>query len=143
MQPACYEYWCVGQLGQTPAQSQYSSYSYRPEVDSLNETVGRRPQVKLRSRARHWSDCTPRPIEFEHRALDLRFSPTLPVQKSSLRSRAMCSNNIGRGVQPDQWRTGPELQTGLLLTESTSRGRIFKLLRGQGITSTESIPPTC
>jgi len=37
-----------------------------PEVDYLNGTVGRRPQVKLRSRARHWSGCTPRPIEFEH-----------------------------------------------------------------------------
>jgi len=46
----------------------------RPEVDSLNGTVGRRPQVKLRSRARHWSGCTPRPIEFEHRALDLRLT---------------------------------------------------------------------
>ena len=44
-----------------------------PEVDSLIATVGRRPQVNLRSRARHWSSCTPRPIGFEHRALDLRY----------------------------------------------------------------------
>jgi len=44
------------------------------EVDSLIATVGRRPQVNLRSRARHWSGCTPRPIGFEHRALDLRLT---------------------------------------------------------------------
>jgi len=39
----------------------------------------------LRSRARHWSGCTPRPIEFEHRALDLRltwgFLPTVLTEK--------------------------------------------------------------
>jgi len=61
------------------------------ERDSGVKTSGR-PQVNLRSRApvpgRHWSGCTPRPIEFEHRALDLRFSPTIPVQKTSLRSAA-------------------------------------------------------
>jgi len=52
-----------------------------PEVDSLNRTVGRRPQVNLRSRARHWSGCT----QFEHRALDLRltwgFLPQPPFKK--------------------------------------------------------------
>jgi len=56
-----------------------------PEVDSLDGTVGRRPQVKLRSRARHWSGCTLRPIECEHRALDLRltwgFLPQSPIKK--------------------------------------------------------------
>jgi len=44
------------------------------EVDSLDGTVGRRPQVKLRSRARHWSGCTLWPIEWKHRALDLRLT---------------------------------------------------------------------
>jgi len=52
--------------------------SANPEVDSLKGTVGSRPQVNLRSRAlvpgRHWSVCIPRPIEFEHRALDLRLT---------------------------------------------------------------------
>jgi len=41
--------------------------SNNPEVASLKETVGRRPKVNLRSRAR-------------------------------------CSNTIGQGVQPEQWR---------------------------------------
>jgi len=57
----------------------------KPEVDSLDVTVGRRPQVKLRSRARHWSGCTLRPIECEHRSLDLRltwgFLPQSPFKK--------------------------------------------------------------
>jgi len=66
------------------------------EVDSLNGTVGRKPQVKLRSRARHWSGCTPRPIEFEHRALDLRltwgFLPHSPSNKPcSLRANLQYS----------------------------------------------------
>jgi len=55
------------------------------EVDSLDGTVGRRPQVKLRSRACHWSACTLRPIGCEHRALDLRltwgFLPQSPFKK--------------------------------------------------------------
>jgi len=55
------------------------------EMDSLDGTVGRRPQVNLRSRARHWSGCTLRPIECEHRALDLRltwgFLPQGPFKK--------------------------------------------------------------
>jgi len=43
------------------------------EGDCGEKTSGQ-PQVNLRSRARHWSGCTPRPKEFEHRALDLRLT---------------------------------------------------------------------
>jgi len=56
------------------AEKMYTFDHASTEVNSLNGTVGRRPQVKLRSRARHWSGCTPRPIEYEHRALDLRLT---------------------------------------------------------------------
>jgi len=82
---------------------QFSFIVYFTEVNSLNGTVGRRPQVKLRSRApvpgRHWSGCTPRPIEFEHRALDLRltwgFLPQSPF-KTSLRGEFRGENAARR-----------------------------------------------
>jgi len=103
--------------------------SSRPEVDSLNGTVGRRPQVKLRSRARHWLGCTPRPIGFEHRALDLRFSPTLPVQKTSLCTQVVhkitlifTSDSLGA-----VWKCPAWIQIGITDADSWSGSSYWKI----------------
>jgi len=67
----------------------------------FERNYGRRPQLNLRSRApvpgRHWSGCTPRPIVFEHRALDLRLTWGLLPHKIPFKNQllyCMCNHRV-------------------------------------------------